>query len=91
MPARTPEEIDSLFAQALNAGNLDVLVGLYEPQASLMPTGGVTLENVGEWIRAGSVAIGVGSNLTAGAKTGDFAAITQLAQKFVAKIKEARA
>jgi 2-dehydro-3-deoxyphosphogluconate aldolase/(4S)-4-hydroxy-2-oxoglutarate aldolase len=61
------------------------------PQASLMPTGGVTLENVGEWIRAGSVAVGVGSNLTAGAKTGDFAAITQLAQKFVAKIKEARA
>jgi 2-dehydro-3-deoxyphosphogluconate aldolase/(4S)-4-hydroxy-2-oxoglutarate aldolase len=56
-----------------------------------MPTGGVTLENVGEWIRAGSVAVGVGSNLTAGAKTGDFAAITQLAQKFVAKIKEARA
>src|SRR5271155_3402356 len=61
------------------------------PQASLMPTGGVTLENVGEWIRAGSVAVGVGSNLTVGAKTGDFAAITQLAQKFVAKIKEARA
>src|SRR5271169_2647519 len=61
------------------------------PQASLMPTGGVTLENVGEWIRAGSVAVGVGSNLTAGAKTGDFSAITQLAQKFVGKIKEARA
>src|SRR5271168_2562498 len=61
------------------------------PQASLMPTGGVTLENVGEWIRAGSVAVGVGSNLTAGAKTGDFSAITQLAQKFVEKIKEARA
>jgi 2-dehydro-3-deoxyphosphogluconate aldolase/(4S)-4-hydroxy-2-oxoglutarate aldolase len=61
------------------------------PQASLMPTGGVTLENVGDWIRAGSVAVGVGSNLTAGAKTGDFSSITQLAQKFVAKIKEARA
>jgi 2-dehydro-3-deoxyphosphogluconate aldolase / (4S)-4-hydroxy-2-oxoglutarate aldolase len=61
------------------------------PQASLVPTGGVTLENVGEWIRAGSVAVGVGSNLTAGAKTGDFSAITQLAQKFVEKIKEARA
>src|SRR6202161_1895773 len=61
------------------------------PQASLMPTGGVTLENVGEWIRAGSVAVGVGSNLTAGAKTGGFACSPQLAQKFVAKIKEARA
>ena len=40
MTARTPEEIDSLFAQALNAGNLDALVALYEPQASLMPSPG---------------------------------------------------
>ncbi len=61
------------------------------PQAQLMPTGGVNLENVGEWIRAGSVAVGVGGNLTAGAKTGDFASITSFAKKFVEKIKEARA
>jgi 2-dehydro-3-deoxyphosphogluconate aldolase/(4S)-4-hydroxy-2-oxoglutarate aldolase len=60
------------------------------PQASLMPTGGVTLANVGEWIKAGSVAVGVGSNLTAGAKTGDFSSITHLAWQFVEKIKEAR-
>lgn len=61
------------------------------PQASLMPTGGVTLANVGEWIKAGSVAVGVGSNLTIGAKTGDFSSITHLARQFVEKIKEARA
>ncbi len=60
------------------------------PQASLMPTGGVTLANVGEWIKAGSVAVGVGSNLTAGAKAGDFSSITHLARQFVEKIKEAR-
>ena len=60
------------------------------PQASLMPTGGVTVANVGEWIKAGSVAVGVGSNLTAGAKTGDFSSITDLARQFVEKIKEAR-
>jgi 2-dehydro-3-deoxyphosphogluconate aldolase/(4S)-4-hydroxy-2-oxoglutarate aldolase len=60
------------------------------PQARLMPTGGVSLENVGEWIRAGAVAVGVGGNLTAGAKSGDFASITQLARRFVEKIKEAR-
>ncbi|MGC1685992.1 MAG: bifunctional 2-keto-4-hydroxyglutarate aldolase/2-keto-3-deoxy-6-phosphogluconate aldolase [Candidatus Acidiferrales bacterium] len=60
------------------------------PQASLMPTGGVTLENVAEWIKAGSVAVGVGGNLTAGAKTGDFASITKIAQQFVEKITEAR-
>jgi 2-dehydro-3-deoxyphosphogluconate aldolase / (4S)-4-hydroxy-2-oxoglutarate aldolase len=61
------------------------------PQAQLMPTGGVSLENVADWIRAGSVALGVGGNLTVAAKTGDFSSITQLARQFVEKIKEARA
>lgn len=60
------------------------------PQAHLMPTGGVSLENVGEWIKAGAVALGVGGNLTAGAKNGDFASITRIARQFVDKIKEAR-
>jgi len=61
------------------------------PQAQLMPTGGVNLENVAQWINAGAVAIGVGGNLTAGAKSGDFSSITQIARQFVEKIKEARA
>lgn len=60
------------------------------PQAQLMPTGGVSLENISDWIKAGSVAVGVGGNLTAGAKSGDFASITRLAQQFVEKIKRAR-
>ena len=33
------------------------------PQIKLMPTGGVTIENVGEWISAGAVAVGIGSDL----------------------------
>ena len=40
MAARTPAEVDLLFAQALNAGNLDALVSLYEAQAALMPSPG---------------------------------------------------
>ena len=60
------------------------------PQAQLMPTGGVSIENVADWIKAGSVAVGVGGNLTAGAKAGDFVSITQLARQFVEKIIEAR-
>jgi 2-dehydro-3-deoxyphosphogluconate aldolase / (4S)-4-hydroxy-2-oxoglutarate aldolase len=60
------------------------------PQAPLMPTGGVDLSNVGEWIKAGAVAVGAGSSLTGGAKTGDFAAVTRTAREFVAKIREAR-
>ncbi len=61
------------------------------PQASLMPTGGVSLDNAGDWIRAGCVALGVGGNLTAGAKKGDYASITTLAKQFMAVIGEARA
>jgi len=60
------------------------------PQAQLMPTGGVGIENVADWIKAGSVAVGVGGNLTAEAKTGDFASVTRLAEQFVRKIKQAR-
>lgn len=37
MTARTPEDLDRLFAEALNAAKLDALVALYEPQAALMP------------------------------------------------------
>jgi 2-dehydro-3-deoxyphosphogluconate aldolase/(4S)-4-hydroxy-2-oxoglutarate aldolase len=37
---------------------------------SLMPTGGVSLENVGEWIQAGCVTVGMGESLMAGAKDG---------------------
>ncbi len=61
------------------------------PYAKMMPTGGVTAENVGEWIKAGAVAVGAGGSLTAGAKSGDYALITETAKKFVANIKEARA
>ena len=60
------------------------------PQASLMPTGGVSIDNAAEWIKAGSVALGVGGSLTAGAKAGDFKSITDLARRFIAAIQEAR-
>ena len=60
------------------------------PQAPLMPTGGVAADNVKEWFAAGAVALGVGGSLTAGAKTGEYAAVTAAAKLFVAKIREAR-
>lgn len=60
------------------------------PQAPLMPTGGVDVESVGEWIAAGAVAVGAGSSLIGGAKTGDYAKITATAREFIAKIAEAR-
>jgi 2-dehydro-3-deoxyphosphogluconate aldolase / (4S)-4-hydroxy-2-oxoglutarate aldolase len=60
------------------------------PQAKLMPTGGVSLENVDQWIKAGCVAVGVGGNLTAGAKKGDYKSISDIGKQFVEKVKEAR-
>jgi 2-dehydro-3-deoxyphosphogluconate aldolase/(4S)-4-hydroxy-2-oxoglutarate aldolase len=55
-----------------------------------MPTGGVSLDNAGDWIKAGCVALGVGGNLTAGAKKDDYPSITALAKQFMARISEAR-
>jgi 2-dehydro-3-deoxyphosphogluconate aldolase / (4S)-4-hydroxy-2-oxoglutarate aldolase len=56
------------------------------PQAVLMPTGGVDLNNVGQWIKNGCIAVGVGGNLTKGSSE----EMTQAAKEFVEKVKEAR-
>ena len=61
------------------------------PQAKIMPTGGVSLDNVDQWLKNGVVAVGAGTCLTGGAKTGDYALITKTAKEFVEKIKAARA
>lgn len=58
------------------------------PQAPLMPTGGVTLENMGDWFQYGSVAVGIGSSLTGPAKNGDYAAVTANACAFVQRMRE---
>lgn len=60
------------------------------PQARMMPTGGVSVDNVGEWIRAGAVAVGAGSDLTAGAKTGDYDAIISVGKKLIDEVRKAR-
>ena len=60
------------------------------PQAHLMPTGGVNVDNVAAWIAAGAVAVGAGSSLTGGARSGDYAKITETAKRFIERIGEAR-
>ncbi len=60
------------------------------PYAKMMPTGGVDVDNVAEWIKSGAVAVGAGGSLTAGAKTGDYAKITATARQFIANIQAAR-
>src|SRR4030095_11936608 len=62
------------------------------PQIKLMPTGGVTLDNAGDWIRAGAVAVGVGSALldSAAISAGQFGTITANARRVVASVSKAR-
>jgi len=60
------------------------------PQASLVPTGGVSIENVRTWITAGCVAVGAGGNLTRSAANGDFNTITELTKRFIEEIRTAR-
>lgn len=60
------------------------------PHVQIIPTGGVSLDNVDQWIKNGCIAVGVGSELTAGAQKGDYTLVTTTAQQFVARIKAAR-
>lgn len=60
------------------------------PQMKMMPTGGVDVSNVGEWIKAGAVAVGAGSSLTAGAKTGDYESIVDIGKQMIEEVKKAR-
>lgn len=60
------------------------------PQVNIMPTGGVDLDNVEQWIKNGSVAVGVGGNLVAPAKTGEFDLITEYAKQYIHKVQAAR-
>jgi 2-dehydro-3-deoxyphosphogluconate aldolase/(4S)-4-hydroxy-2-oxoglutarate aldolase len=62
------------------------------PQLKLMPTGGVTLDNAGDWIRAGAVAVGVGSALldAKAIDEGRLDVLTGNARRIVASIAAAR-
>ncbi|GAA0137653.1 bifunctional 4-hydroxy-2-oxoglutarate aldolase/2-dehydro-3-deoxy-phosphogluconate aldolase [Paenibacillus sp. YSY-4.3] len=58
------------------------------PHVNIMPTGGVDLDNMEQWVRSGCVAVGIGGNLTAPAKEGRYDLIAELAAKYVAKFRE---
>ena len=62
------------------------------PQLKLMPTGGVSIDNAADWLRAGAVAVGIGSALVddAAVTAGDFAALTERAERLMASIKSIR-
>ena len=78
-------------ASAVGPGYIrDVLAPL--PFLRLVPSGGVSLENAGDWIRAGAAAVSVGSALVSAAllAEGSAAELTARARSFVERVAEAR-
>ncbi len=55
-----------------------------------MPTGGVSLENITQWLENGCVAVGIGGQLIAPAKNGEYEKITENARQYIQKIQEIR-
>ncbi|HKA60440.1 MAG TPA: bifunctional 4-hydroxy-2-oxoglutarate aldolase/2-dehydro-3-deoxy-phosphogluconate aldolase [Gemmatimonadales bacterium] len=102
--ALTPSEIVEAFrkggdlvkifpAQSVGgAAYLRALRGPF-PGIPLVPTGGVTLENVAEMFKAGAAAVGIGTELISKEALArrDYAAIGALAAKFIAAAQQARA
>jgi len=62
------------------------------PHVKMMPTGGVSLDNAGQWIAAGAVAVGVGTALldAKAIAAGDYAVLTANAKMIVANVAAAR-
>jgi len=62
------------------------------PDIPLVPTGGVTLDNIGEMFKAGAAAVGVGTELISqdALARRDYAAIGTLAKQFLAAVRQAR-
>jgi uncharacterized protein (TIGR02246 family) len=79
MPARSPEELDRLFATAMNSGNLEAVLALYEPGASMasapgrMVTGAAAIRRVVAGHLAGKPKFTVTPKLVA--QSGDIALV----------------
>ena len=62
------------------------------PQIDLIPTGGVDLDNAGDFIRAGACAVAVGSNLVdkTAVAAGEWHVLTDTARQYVETVRTAR-
>lgn len=101
--ALTPTEIVTAWKAGANAvkifpanavGGASYLKSIKAPlpQVQLLPTGGVSLSNAAEFIRAGAFALGVGADLVdlGALRRGDAATITEKARHYVAAVAAAR-
>jgi 2-dehydro-3-deoxyphosphogluconate aldolase/(4S)-4-hydroxy-2-oxoglutarate aldolase len=94
--AMTPTEVFAAWSAggdiikifpASNVGGASYLKALKGPfpQIKLCPTGGVNLQTIGDFVKAGASAVGVGGELVSKAAIdrGDFGEITRLASEYV--------
>ena len=101
--AMTPTEVFTAWSAggdivkifpASNVGGASYLKALKGPfpQIPLCPTGGVNLQTIGEFVKAGAAAVGVGGELVSKAAidAGDYGKITELAKQYVSALSAAR-
>ena len=60
------------------------------PYANIMVTGGVNIDNLDSWIKAGVDAVGIGGELNKLGEEGKFEEITAVCEQYMAKLNEAR-
>ncbi|MDN4524181.1 bifunctional 2-keto-4-hydroxyglutarate aldolase/2-keto-3-deoxy-6-phosphogluconate aldolase [Fictibacillus fluitans] len=58
------------------------------PNVRIMPTGGISLKNMNDWLGAGAVAVGVGSDLTKAFKKGGYDEAVSLSREYIAKMNQ---
>ena len=79
-------------ASSMGPGHLSSIAGPL-PQIPLMPTGGIDVDNIADYIEAGAAVVGAGSALMddAAIAAGEFESITETARTFTERIEAARA
>lgn len=60
------------------------------PYINILPSGGVSIDNISDWIEAGAVVVSAGSNVTAPANSGDYATVTTNAREFMKAFETAK-
>jgi len=95
--AQTAHEAGSDFIKIFPADGLGITyikaIRAPLPHLKIVPTGGVDLKTIGDFFKAGCVAVGTGSSLVSGKllQEGNWTELTRLAGEFVAAAHAARA
>jgi len=58
------------------------------PHVQIMPTGGINQDNMNDWLAAGAVAVGIGSDLNKAYKSGGYEAVVEVSKQYMSKIKK---